>query len=353
MKIQDLVRDDILETPGYVSGEQPASGKFIKLNTNENPFPPSTKVIAALHEAVTQGLNVYPDASAKAFRISAAGLLGLQPENLICGNGSDDILTILTRTFVSAGSKIRIPYPSYVLYKTLAAIQGARTEEFKFEKDWSISSDFGKQDDDLKLVFLPNPNSPSGTVIDRDTLIEIASSLECPLVLDEAYADFAKSHAVDLVSRCENIIVTRTLSKSYALAGLRFGFAIAHPSIIEQLEKVKDSYNCDAISIAGATAAINDQSWLAENTEKIVNLRNDLWKELIRLGFEAVPSEANFIWCRHAGHSSKSLYEQLKQNHILVRYMDYPDWGDGLRVSVGTASQISALVTILESIIGG
>lgn len=358
MSSTESVRQDILEMKGYVSGEQPAAGKYIKLNTNENPFPPSNKVVDAIHDAASIGLNIYPDAVSNSFRLAASQSLSnptfsIQPENILCGNGSDDILTILTRTFVSPGDFIRIPYPSYVLYKTLAAIQGATTEEIQFNDNWTLPDSFSANDQKLSLAFLPNPNSPSGTTIPNETLGKLASQLDCPLVIDEAYVDFAESNALELVQTHDNVIVTRTLSKSYGLAGLRFGFCVAHASIIEQMLKVKDSYNCDALSIAGATAAICDSRWLDDNRSKIKELRSELDSELQRMGFQTTPSQANFVWCRHPDHDSKTIYEKLKQNHILIRYMDYPDWGDGLRISVGTANQISALVTILESIIGG
>ena len=164
MNSLEFVRDEILAIRGYVSGEQPPVGKFIKLNTNENPFPPSNSVIKAIQQAATQGLNVYPDALANSFRICAAQMLGLEKDWILCGNGSDDLLTMLTRTFVSSGSTIRIPYPSYVLYRTLGQIQGARTEEIHFEKDWRLPSSFYENSSSVSLVFLPNPNSPSGTI---------------------------------------------------------------------------------------------------------------------------------------------------------------------------------------------
>lgn len=351
MTILDRVRENIRQMDGYTPGEQPAAGKFIKLNTNENPYPPSDKAIDAIHDAASNHLNVYPDPTARSFRITAAELLGVSPENVICGNGSDDILTILTRTFVSPGSRIRIPYPSYILYRTLAELQGASTEEVQFDSHWKLPAEFQTPGEDLSLVFLPNPNSPSGTILKEEEILQIARQLECPLVVDEAYADFAESSAVQLFRECENIIVTRTLSKSYGLAGLRFGYAVANEPIIQQMLKVKDSYNCDSMSIAGATAAIADQSWFESNRSKIIELRETLAAELNRLGFDTIPSHANFVWCRHANHESKTIYEQLKQNRILIRYMDYPNWGDGLRISIGTENQISALISILESII--
>ena len=351
MSSQDLVRRNIREMQGYVSGEQPDTAKFIKLNTNENPFPPSAKVVEAIRSAALGNLNVYPDALSSAFRIAASEILQIEPTNILCGNGSDDILTMLTRTFVDAGDWIRIPYPSYVLYRTLAAIQGAQTEEIHFNSDWSLPAEFARTDKTPSLVFLPNPNSPSGTAVPLEEISKLAESLPCPLVVDEAYADFAETNSLELVRQHENLIVTRSLSKSYGLAGLRFGFAIASESIIAEMQKVKDSYNCDSLSIAGATAAIQDTDWLNENRQKIIKLRSELDRDLVELGFHTVPSQANFIWCQHPNHPALSLYEQLKRNHILVRYMDYPNWGDGLRISVGTANQNSALKTILGSII--
>jgi histidinol-phosphate aminotransferase len=351
MNSLEFVRDEILAIRGYVSGEQPPVGKFIKLNTNENPFPPSNSVITAIQQAATQGLNVYPDALANSFRICAAQMLGLEKDWILCGNGSDDLLTMLTRTFVSSGSTIRIPYPSYVLYRTLGQIQGARTEEIHFEKDWRLPSSFYENSSSVSLVFLPNPNSPSGTVLSPEQVLQIADQLDCPLVVDEAYADFSDTNCIGLVREAENVIVTRTLSKSYGLAGLRFGYAVARPEIIQQLQKVKDSYNCDALAIAGATAAINDQSWLTENRSTIGNLRQQMASDLKRRGFEVTPSQANFVWCHHPKISSNDLYQQLKSNQILVRYMDYPDWGSGIRISVGTSSQITALMAILDTIV--
>lgn len=350
--VLDFVRDEIRNMQGYVSGEQPASGKYIKLNTNENPFQPSHRAIDAIHDAASSGLNVYPDALATAFRMVAAAHHAVQPENIICGNGSDDILTILTRTFVSPGHRIRVAYPSYILYRTLAAIQGAGTEEIHFDQEWNLPESFGDAGEALDLVFLPNPNSPSGTSIPLERLAKFANQLNCPLVVDEAYADFSRQSAVGLIDDHPNVIVTRTLSKSHALAGLRFGYGIASAELVSQMLKVKDSYNCDSLSIAGATAALADTQWLAEHVEQILKTREDLTRNLRRLGFEVTASDANFVWCRHPDHSAQSVYQTLKDNHILVRYMDYPNWGDGLRISVGTHNQISALITILQSIIG-
>ncbi len=345
-----LFRPEVEAMAGYVPGEQPQAGKFIKLNTNENPYPPSPAVAQAIQNVLRDGLVRYPDPIATAFRMRAAEVLDVEPNWILCGNGSDDILTILTRAFVSQGQCLRLPYPSYILYKTLAQIQGARSEEIHFSEDWKLTDQFGQAVDELKLVFLPNPNSPSGTVVSSDEILSLAEQLPCPLLVDEAYADFAETNCIDLVAKNEKIMVSRSLSKSYGLAGIRFGFLVAQPQMIEQLQKVKDSYNCDALSIAGATAAIDDQSWFAQNRTKVIETRMRLSAEMEKLEFNVVPSQANFVWCTRP-EPVEPLYQQLKESRILVRYMNYPEWGDGLRVSVGTDDQIDAFLATLKSLL--
>jgi histidinol-phosphate aminotransferase len=338
---------------GYTPGEQPqGASKFVKLNTNENPYPPPPGIRGAIDEVLARGLNKYPDPLANAFRMRAAELLGLPGrEWILCGNGSDDILTICTRAFVGQGELLRLPYPSYILYRTLAQLQGARWQEVRFNDDWSLPAAFGEPAPGLKLVFLPNPNSPTGTMIGREAILQLAERLPCPLLVDEAYVDFADWHCADLVKRNEKILVSRSLSKSYGLAGLRFGYLAAQPQMIEQLVKVKDSYNCDSLSIAAATAAIDDTAWLAENRSKIVATRGRLVAGLTELGFSVIPSHANFVWCTHPRHDAKTLYEQLKSAHVLVRYMNYAGWRDGLRISVGTDEQSEALLGLLKTIL--
>jgi histidinol-phosphate aminotransferase len=342
-------RPEIEQMAGYVPGEQPQGGKFIKLNTNENPYPASPAVNRAIASVLQRGLAKYPDPMGAAFRRRAGEVLGVDPDWILCGNGSDDILTIITRALVGSGECLRLAYPSYILYKTLAQLQGARAEEIRFNADWTLPAAFAAPSGDLKLVFLPNPNSPSGTVLPPETILEIADRLPCPLLVDEAYADFAEQNCVSLVAQSEKIMVSRTLSKSYALAGLRFGFLIAQPQLIEQFVKVKDSYNVDALSIAGATAAIDDQAWLAENVAKVKKTRARLTAGMRGLGFESVDSQANFVWNPHPSIPLKPLYEHLKANQILVRYMDYAGWGDGLRISVGSDDQIDACLAVLKS----
>jgi histidinol-phosphate aminotransferase len=289
---------------------------------------------------------------ANAFRLRAAQLYKLPSKDwVLCGNGSDDLLTICTRAFVGQGELLRLPYPSYILYRSLAQIQGARWEEIPFNDDWSLPEAFGAPADGLKLAFLPNPNSPTGTMISREAILALADRLPCPLLVDEAYVDFADFSCIDLPAKNEKIIVTRTLSKSYGLAGLRFGYLVAQPQIIEQLVKVKDSYNCDALSIAAATAAIDDEAWLAENRQRIIATRGRLVAGLQSLGFNVIPSQANFVWCAHPSKPAQSLYEGLKAQRVLVRYMKYPLWGEGLRISVGTDEQTDACLALLKDLL--
>jgi histidinol-phosphate aminotransferase len=348
---RSFFRSNISAMSGYVPGEQPQGGGFVKLNTNENPYPPSPAVAVAIQEALARGLQKYPDPMAGAFCRRASELLGVPPDWILAGNGSDDILTIVTRALVGEGQLVRSLYPSYVLYRTLAELQGARCEEIDFSPDWSLPEALGQGSDELRLVYLSNPNSPSGTVVPPQAVLELAERLPCPLLVDEAYADFAETNCLDLVAKNEKIMVSRSLSKSYALAGLRFGYVVAQPHLIAQFIKVKDSYNCDALSIAAATAAIGDQAWLVETRETIIASRGRLAAALRSLGFIGPNSQANFIWALHSRRGVRRMYEELKERRILVRYMVYPNWSDGLRISVGTDEEIEKCVAALRTLV--
>jgi histidinol-phosphate aminotransferase len=346
------VRPNIFSMQGYIPGEQPRGQEFIKLNTNENPYPCSPQVKAAIGRVLQVGLQRYPDPLASAFRERAAEVLSVEapcitPDWILCGNGSDDLLTIIMRTFVDAGDLVRFPRPSYILYGTLAGIQGAASQTVDYQPDWSLGADFTEPEDRLRLAFLANPNSPSGTSLPPAEVAHLAAALPCPLVVDEAYADFAESNCLTLTAENDRVFVTRSLSKSYALAGLRFGYVVAQPHIIAQLNKVKDSYNCDSLSIAGAVAAIEDRAWFDRARAAVSATRERMTAELRQRAFTCVDSQANFVWCRHETANSQELYRRLKSEGILVRYMIYPGWGDGLRISVGTDDQVDILLSKL------
>jgi len=347
----DSLRPCIRAMAAYTPGEQPRDGTFIKLNTNENPYPPSPRVFEALHAALTgDRLRKYPDPVGLHFRNTAGRVLGVDPDGILIGNGSDDILTILTRAFVPECGLIVSPTPSYLLYHTLANLQGARFLTVPFLPDWKLPSPWPVRFADL--TFLANPNSPSGTMISLPEIDQIRAEIDGPLIVDEAYADFAEENAVELLKRgATDLIITRSLSKSYSLAGIRFGFAVGDPVLIRQLYKVKDSYNCDALSLVAAAAAIEDKEYFRTIRESIIATRSRMEKALTELGFIVCPSQANFVWCRRTDRPVKPIYEELKERNILVRYMNYEGYGDGLRISVGTNDEIDRLLAELTAIL--
>jgi histidinol-phosphate aminotransferase len=335
----------------YTPGEQPREGTFIKLNTNENPYPPSPRVFEALHAALTgDRLRKYPDPVGMHFRQTAGRVLGIDPDCILIGNGSDDVLTILTRAFVPEGGLIVSPTPSYLLYRTLANLQGARFNTVPCTSDWKFPHPWPNQSADL--TFLANPNSPSGTTVSVSEIERVRANTKGPLVVDEAYADFAEGNALELVKRgVKDVVITRSFSKSYSLAGIRFGFAVGAAELIQQLYKVKDSYNCDALSLIAAAAAIEDQEYFRTIRERILATRSRMEKALTDLGFIVCPSQANFVWCQRTDRPVKPIYEELKKRNILLRYMNYEGYGDGLRISVGTDAEIDRLLAELAAIL--
>lgn len=358
--LMDIVRPAITSIRGYVPGEQPQTDGWLKLNTNENPYPASPMIADAVNAAITKGLQVYPDPHATSFREAAAEVYNVDPDWILPANGSDENLTILLRTFVEPQDTIAFPYPGYVLYDTLGRIQGCNVEPILLDSNWNLSDRARQLAEQAKLVLVPNPNSPSGTFMD-DAAIDALIPKQGLLVLDGAYADFADSPQQPAeflnTARQHRVVFTRTLSKSYSLAGLRFGFAIGHPDLIAQMGKVKDSYNCDALAIAAATAAMKDQDWMLANRAKILATRARAQTAFSELGFTVTPSEANFLWMTHPTGEHKRIYEQLKERQILIRYMQFPlvkrgenDF-DGLRVTIGTDQQVDSLLTVLQEII--
>jgi histidinol-phosphate aminotransferase len=345
-----FLRPAIRGMAGYSPGEQPRDQRFIKLNTNENPYPPSPRVLAAIEEALAGGecLRRYPDPVGTAFRETAGRALGVDPDGILIGNGSDDVLTIITRAFVPEGGLIVSPTPSYLLYKTLADIQGARFQAVPYTATWGLPDPWPLPA--ANLTFVANPNSPSGTIVAAAELERLAGQLQGPLVVDEAYVDFADASALALARNSE-VVVTRSFSKSYALAGLRIGFAVADPALVRELVKIKDSYNCDALSLVGAAAALEDQDYFRTIRSRICTTRGRLEESLRRLGFDVCASQANFVWCRSPGRSVQAIFNDLRSRKILVRYMVYDGHGDGLRISVGTDAEVDRLLEELRKLV--
>src|SRR5262245_42318216 len=329
-----LFRPAIDRIEGYMPGEQPQEAGWVKLNTNENPYPPAPKVVEAIRTAATGRLNLYPDPLATKFRKAAAPLFGVKPDWLLPANGSDENLTLLLRSFVDPGDLVAYPYPSYILYETLADIQGAAHERLILNLDWSWNSARCRPIvERAKLVLIPNPNSPSGNRWTDDEILALVPPRGI-LVLDEAYGDFCdRPHRAELLRRtgAERIVITRSFSKSYSLAGVRLGFAIARPELIQGMLKVKDSYNCDTLSLAAGMAALEDEAWTDANAARVRATRGRLERELARLGFDVVPSQSNFVWATHASGRHREIYEALKEKRTLIRYMRFPDvpWAPG------------------------
>lgn len=356
-----LFRPAVERTAAYVPGEQPQEGGWVKLNTNENPYPPSPKVLEAIQAAGSR-LNIYPDPLGTSFRKAAAELFGLDADWILPANGSDENLTMVIRAFADPGELVLSPYPSYILYETLAGLQDARYERIVLKPDWSW--DFPPLEKRLaaaKIVLVPNPNSPSGNRWSDDDILRLVPP-NGVLLLDEAYGDFCdQPHRMELLKseRGKRIIVTRTLSKSYSLAGLRLGFAIAHPDLIAGLRKIKESYNCDGLSLAGGEAAIRDQTWMLANRARILATRTRLTTRLQQMGFDVVPSQANFVWATRPRRDHKALYEALKAQRVLVRYMRFPEARpgateadrlvDGLRITIGTDEQVDRFLSVLDT----
>jgi len=339
-----FVRPTVREMDGYTPGEQPAPGeRIIKLNTNENPFPPSPRVMQAIREMEPELLRRYPNPVADAFCAAAARVLDLSADMILAGNGSDDILTIATRTFVPPGGKLAFCDPTYSLYPVLARLQDADGVSVKWEKDWSLPVD-GLLAARADAIYLANPNAPSGTFVSPTKVAELAKSFDGLLLVDEAYVDFADDNCLSLVRDLPNIVISRTFSKAYSLAGLRFGFAVAQPAVIEQMMKVKDSYNCDAIAIIAAAAAIEDQEYARRTWEHVRAERQRLSSELTQMGWTVLPSSANFIFATPPDGRGREAYMGLKRQGILVRHFDKPALADKIRITIGTSQENNALL---------
>ena len=336
---------------GYVPGEQPQDRRYIKLNTNENPYPPSPRVLEALHVAVTEDLRLYPDPSARDLRSKAAEVYGLAADQIVAGNGSDDLLAMLFRACVDAGSSpdVAYPVPTYSLYDTLAQIQGTTPKTVPFPPDFTLPVE-ALLAVGARLNLICNPNSPSGTLTAVSTIADFARRAKGLVVVDEAYVDFARESALSLLGSCPNVVVLRTFSKSFSLAGMRIGLAFGDRELMAQLNKVKDSYNLDRLSLVAARAALDDLPWMKTNVEKIRESRAALARELGELGFRIPPSEANFLFATHPTLAGNVLYRALRERGILVRHFSIPALSDGLRITVGTREQNGALVAALRTL---
>lgn len=347
----DYFQPHIARLSAYTPGEQINAPGVIKLNTNENPYAPSPRVASALGTVSPDMLRKYPQPLADDFRAAAADLWNVSPDMVLAGNGSDDLLRMIATAFVAPGATAAAPYPTYSLYEVLVAVQNARMEWVDWPENYALPlSELAAVG--AAVTFLANPNAPTGTTVNPGAVAELSRRVKGVLVVDEAYADFAAAgtSCIDLVRRHRNLIVLRTFSKGYSLAGLRFGYAVADAGLIAGLRKVKDSYNCDAISIALATAAIGDPDYLRQTVARVVAERERLAGCLRRRGWDVLDSQANFLFARPRDGQANRRYEALKQRNILVRYFDGRRLSDRLRITIGTPDQNDALLAALDEI---
>lgn len=344
--VSHLVRAEVAAMAGYAPGEQPGDRRVIKLNTNENPYPPSQDVGAAIAEAAS-ALHLYPEPSAAPLREQAAELWGVDPAGIVAGNGSDELLTILLRAVVTPGEVVAYPVPTYSLYDTLVEIQGARAERPAYGDDWALPEALDSTD--ARIFLICNPNAPSGTAIPRERIVALLEARpDAVVVVDEAYGDFAEVSALPLVGRYPNLVVLRTLSKSYSLAGLRVGLAMAAPELAAELHKVRDSYNLSRTAQAGAMAALRDQESFGRNRAAILATRAVLQEGLRERGFAVPESAANFVLARAPGQDLQPLMEALRSEGILVRW--FRTLPDCLRVTVGTDDEIAEFFRALDAL---
>jgi histidinol-phosphate aminotransferase len=347
-------RPAIDATTGYVPGEQPPPGvPIIKLNTNENPYPPSPHALAVLRDFASEGLRRYPDPFAQEFCQAVSVALGVPADWVIVGNGSDDLLNVLVRACAEGSDRpVVYPMPTYVLYRTLATLQPATAIEIPYGPNFQLPiAELVAAKGALTLI--ATPNSPSGHVVPLADLRQLAQQATGVVVIDEAYVDFAETTALSLVQEFAHVIVLRTLSKGYALAGLRLGFGIAHPQLLAGLFKVKDSYNIDAIAIAVGAAAMRDQAYKQARADQVKQSRSHLTADLRQLGFTVLDSHGNFVLATPPAGNAEMLHSQLKARGILVRYFNQAGLTDKLRISIGTEVQNQRLVAVLKELIGG
>ncbi|WP_411036466.1 histidinol-phosphate transaminase [Shinella sp. BYT-45] len=337
----------------YVAGEQPRIQNLVKLNTNENPYGPSPKAIAAMQAAVADSLKLYPDPTALRLRQSIARFYGVEADEVFVGNGSDEVLAHAFVALLKHDKPLLYPDITYSFYPTYCRLFGIEAAEVPLKDDFTV--DLAGYDRPCGAIILPNPNAPTGIGLPLAAIEKLAAEHpDQPVVIDEAYIDFGGESAIPLTRTYDNLLVIHTLSKSRSLAGLRVGYAIGQRPLIDALERVKDSFNSyplDRIAQAGATAAIDDREWFDETRGKVIESRERVTGALRQRGFEVLPSQANFVFARHPDHSGEALAKGLRERAVLVRHFAKPRISDFLRITIGTPEECDRLVAALEEIV--
>lgn len=355
-------RESIRQMVGYTPGEQPDNPQAVKLNTNENPYPPPEPVLAALQAVTGEHLRRYPSPTSAAFREAAAALHNVNARNIVTVNGGDELLRLAITTFAEPSQPIGMADPSYSLYPVLAASNCSPVVRAPLDEAWQLPVDFAARmnEAEVKLTFLVNPHAPSGTLLSAETISAVAQALNGVLLVDEAYVDFVdpeRNHdAASLIHERDNLLILRTLSKGYSLAGLRLGYGIGVHSLIEPIAtKTRDSYSVDAIAERLGLAALAHREQAAHTWEAVRGERLRLAATLQRLGLECAPSQANFLLARvpsTLGGGARALYQALKTQDIFVRYFDQEPLRDRLRITVGTPPENEALLDALHGLLG-
>ena len=346
-----LIRKSVLAMQGYVPGEQPQDTEIIKLNTNENPYLPSPEVYDILREIDVATLARYPDPCCLELRKVIADLHGCEIDQVFVGNGSDEILALALRAFVERDEVVGFLEPSYSLYPILAEIEDLQTRSVTLDDQfgWALSEAF-----ESKLFLLTNPNAPTSLAATREQIEALVQQSSGIVLIDEAYADFAEENCMDLALDHPHVLVTRSLSKSYSLAGIRCGYAIGDASLIGALYTIKDSYNVNYITQELARVALLDQDTMKANVEAILQTRKLVADRLLTWGFEVLDSQTNFLWVKPAFGSAKKLFEQLREKKILVRYFEHhAACRDYVRISIGTAPEMFSFLDAVEQLYAG
>jgi len=364
MKFNPVPRPLIQKLHPYVPGEQPKIKGLIKLNTNENPYPPAPKVLSATRSAVDSRLRLYPNPTAQPLREKLAKLHCCRPENIIIGNGSDELLAMAVRAFVEpagpqmprAQSLVQFFHPSYSLYPVLADIHGAKANSVPLKEDFAIPAVAelrkGKQwNFTAALSLITTPNAPSGRGYQTRQLELLCREQKGVVVLDEAYVDFANENAMDLALKYSHVIVARTFSKAYSLCFQRVGYFVGTPALIEALKKIRDSYNVNGLGQIAALATLDHLSYYRSNFQKIVRTREKLSRALQELGFEVFPSQTNFIFVRPPRFSARDWLQKLRERKILVRWFKQSEVRDYLRITIGTQSEADLLTRAARAIL--
>ena len=351
--MKEFWSDRIRSLTPYTPGEQPKDRKFIKLNTNENPYPPAPGVLEAIRENADASLRLYPDPEGMLLRQALAHAYGLGEDQIFVGNGSDEVLAFAFQAFFSQGDEIVFPDITYSFYPVYANLFGIRCRTVPLKEDFSIPVE---QMQGSRGVVIANPNAPTGMELPQSELRRILeANREVAVIVDEAYVDFGGESALPLIREYPNLLVIQTCSKSRALAGLRVGFAFGNPNLIQALNCVKNSFNSytlDRLALVGAAAAVADKEYFDTQRFKVMATRTRTTEILKEMGFQVLPSKANFIFITHPTVPAQTLFAGLREKGVLVRYFNQPRIDNYLRVSIGTDQEMDAFLTAVKELIG-